>query len=143
MFSHIPLKERSQIRKLMLQKGRITNERTFFLTALKTEISTYAQEPKLRGFRAEDAMRDLFHEQSDLMTVDHKVLNGGSESRNNHRYAVGHQSCSIRFETIPFFGNGNVKSDGSSIVKSIEADGPIVSDHHIHILPFHVFLASH
>ena len=54
----------------------------------------------------------------------------------------GHQSCSIRFETIPFFGKGNVKSDGSSIVKSIEADGPIVSDHHIHILPFHVFLAS-
>ena len=27
--------------------------------------------------------------------------------------------------------------------KSIEAESPIVSDHHINTLPFHVFLASH
>ena len=36
-------------------------------------------------------MRDLFCEQKkfgDLITADHKVLNEGSESRNNHRYAV-------------------------------------------------------
>ena len=36
-------------------------------------------------------MRDLFHEQKklgDFLTADHKVLNEGSESRNNHRYAV-------------------------------------------------------
>ena len=41
-------------------------------------------------FLAEDAMRDPFHEQKfgDLITADHKVLNEGSESWNNHRYAV-------------------------------------------------------
>ena len=36
-------------------------------------------------------MRDLFREQKkfgDLITADHKVFNEGSESGNNHRYAV-------------------------------------------------------
>ena len=42
------------------------------------------------GFGAEDAKWDVFgraEKFGDLTTVDHKVLNGGSESRNNHRYA--------------------------------------------------------
>ena len=49
----------------------------------------------------------------------------------------------MRFEAAHFFGNRNVKSAGGSVVKSIEAESPIVSDHHINILPFLVFLASH
>ena len=53
----------------MLQKWRHRNGSTvFILTSLKIEIATYAQEPKLQGFRAEDAMRDLFHEQKSLVT---------------------------------------------------------------------------
>ena len=42
MCPHIPLKERSRIRKVMLQKWRHTNGSTvFILTSLKTEIATY------------------------------------------------------------------------------------------------------
>ena len=40
----------------------------FILTSQKTQIATHAKEPKLRGFRAEHAMRDLFHEQKSLVT---------------------------------------------------------------------------
>ena len=54
---------------------------------------------------AEDAMRDLFHEQKkfgDLMTADHKVLSEGSESRNNHRYAVVVQDLATqRIQSYP------------------------------------------
>ena len=64
MNPHILLEERSQIREVMLQKWRHKNGITVsILTSPKTEIATCACEPKLRGFRAEDAMRDLFHEQ--------------------------------------------------------------------------------
>ena len=64
-----PLKESSQIRKVMIQKWRHKNGSTVFtLTSLGTEIATCAWEPKLRGFLAEDAMRDLFHEQKSLVT---------------------------------------------------------------------------
>ena len=66
-------------------------------------------------FRAEDAMRDLFHEQNkfgDLITADHRVLNEGSESRNNHRYAVVVQDLATQWiqscpcEIKNFSGNG-------------------------------------
>ena len=76
MCSHIPLKERTQIRKVMLQEWRHQNWSTvFMLTSAKTK-------------------RDLFCEQKkygDLTTAEHKVLNEGRESRNNHRYAVAVQ----------------------------------------------------
>ena len=43
MCSHIPLKEKSQIRKVTLQKWRHKNGSTvFILNSLKTEIATYA-----------------------------------------------------------------------------------------------------
>ena len=70
--SHIPLKERTQIRKVMLQKWRHKNGSTvFMLNCAKTK-------------------RDLFCEQKygGLKTAEHKVLNEGRESRNNNRYAV-------------------------------------------------------
>ena len=54
----------------------------------------------------------------------------------------GHQSHSIRFEATSFTGNRNVKSAGGSVVKSIEAESPIVSVHHINILLFRAFSAS-
>ena len=37
----------------------------------------------------------------------------------------------------------NFKNAGGSVVEPIEAKSPVVSNHHINILPFHVFLASH
>ena len=52
-----------------LQKWRHKNGRTVsLLTSPKTEIATHAWEPKLRGFFAEDSMRDLFHEQKSVVT---------------------------------------------------------------------------
>ena len=70
MCSHIPLNERSQIRKVMLQKWGHENGSTVLrLTSPKAEIARHdALEPKLRGFLAEDAMRDLFHEHIILVT---------------------------------------------------------------------------
>ena len=41
------------------------------------------------------------------------------------------------------FEGFNARSAAGSVVKSIEAESPIVSDHQINILLFHVFLASH
>ena len=73
MCSHIPLKERNHIRKVMLQQWRNKNGSTvFILTSPKTE-------------------KDLFREQKkfgDMIPAEHEVLNEGSESRNNHRFAV-------------------------------------------------------
>ena len=67
--SHIPLKERTHIRKAMLQKWGHKHG------------SLLPQNPK----------RDLFCEQKSMVpltTAEHKVLNGGRQSWNNHRYAV-------------------------------------------------------
>ena len=76
MCSHIPLEERTQFRKVMLQEWRHQNWSTVFMrTSAKTK-------------------RDLFCEQKkygDLTTAEHKVLNEGRESRNNHRYVVAVQ----------------------------------------------------
>ena len=71
-----------------------------FLTSTETEIATYVWEPKLRGFLAEDAMRDLFHEQKSLVTWQQRITkssNEGSESRNNNRYAVVVQDLATRW----------------------------------------------
>ena len=66
----IPLKERSQSRKVMLQKWR--QKRRHIVHAY------FPQKPK-----------EIFSTSSgDLIAADHKVLNEESESRNNHRYAV-------------------------------------------------------
>ena len=69
MCPHSLLKESSQNLKVILQKWRHKNGSTvFILTSPKTEIATYDQEPKLRAFLAEDAMRDLFYEENSLVT---------------------------------------------------------------------------
>ena len=79
MCPHVPLKERSQIRKVMLQKWRHKHGSTVsFHTTPKTEICRRRNEGSIP--RAEKF--------GDMRTADHKVLNEGSESRNNHRYAV-------------------------------------------------------
>ena len=41
-----------------------------------------------------------------------------------------------------FLMGSNAKSAGGSVVETIEAVSRYVSDHHINILPFHLYLAS-
>ena len=63
----------------------------FLLTSQKTEIAMSASEPKITRAlcrrRTGEALprADKF---GDLITADHKVLNEGCESRDNHRYSV-------------------------------------------------------
>ena len=68
MCSHIPLKERTQIRKVMDTKTE--------------EQYLYSLLPKPKEICS--ASRKF----GDLITAEHKVFNGGSESRNNHLFAV-------------------------------------------------------
>ena len=66
MCPHIPLKERSQVRNVMLQKWRHKNGSTVsILTSQKNDICDML---KVQGFLAEHATRDLFHEQKSLVT---------------------------------------------------------------------------
>ena len=58
-----PLQEKTQIRKVMLQKWRHKNASTVFMIS-SAKTKRY------------------------LTTAKHKILNEGRESRNNHRYAV-------------------------------------------------------
>ena len=79
---HIPLQEKTQIRKVMLQKWRHKNGSTVFML-------TSAKKPKRSILRT--------GKYGDLTTAEHKVLNEGRESRNNHRYAVVVQFLAIQW----------------------------------------------
>ena len=72
MCSHIPLKEWSQIRKVKLQKWRHKR---------KHSVHAYFRKNQKRSIVRTEKY-------GDLTTAEHKVLNEGRESRNNHRYAV-------------------------------------------------------
>ena len=73
MCSHIPLKERTQIRKVMLRKWRDKKR--------KHNIHTDFTKKRKRSIpRAEKF--------DELIAAEHKILSDGSESRSNHRYAV-------------------------------------------------------
>ena len=75
-----------------LREERIWVNTVLKLTSLKTEIARSVRRPKSQEFRAEDALAEgavpRAENFGDLITADHKVLSGGCESRNNHRYAV-------------------------------------------------------
>ena len=72
--SHIPLKERTQIRKVRPQKWRHKKR--------KHSIHT--------RFRKKNNKRSVLRAEryGDLTTVEHKILSEGAESRNKHRFAV-------------------------------------------------------
>ena len=71
--SHIPLKERTQIRKVMLQKWKHAKR--------KHSVHAYFRKNQKRSIlRAE--------RYGDLITAELKVFNEGRESRNNHQYAA-------------------------------------------------------
>ena len=73
MCSHIPLQERCQIRKVMLQKWRHK----------KRKHSVHAD------FRKNQKRSILQAEKhGDMITAEHKIFNEGRESRNNHWHAV-------------------------------------------------------
>ena len=62
---------------------------THFLKDRNCEICQ--EDQNYKGHRAEDAMAEPVpraEKFGDLRTADHKVLSGGSESRNNHQYAI-------------------------------------------------------
>ena len=71
--SHIPLKERTQIRKVVLQKWRHKKR--------KHSVHAYFRKNQKRSILRADKY-------GDLTTAEHKILNEGRESRNNHRHAV-------------------------------------------------------
>ena len=94
MSSHIPLKERTRIRKVMLQKRRHKNGSTVpMLTSVKNQKRSILRTEKC----------------GDLTTAEHKILSEGCESRNNHRYAVVVQVLAIQWnpcQTKTFTGDG-------------------------------------
>ena len=57
----------------------------FRLTSRKTGIAKYARGPRLKRTHEAIPRTENF---GDLITADHKVLNEGCESRNNHLYVV-------------------------------------------------------
>ena len=73
MCLHIPLKERTQIRKVMLQKWRHQKR--------KHSVHAYFRKNQKRSILRTEKY-------GDLTTAEHKILSEGRESRNNHRYAV-------------------------------------------------------
>ena len=79
MCSHIPLKERSQIRKVM---------HTHFPKDRNCDICLRTKSTRVPCRRRDEGSIPRAEKFGDLITADHKVLNEGSESRNSHRYAV-------------------------------------------------------
>ena len=75
-----------------LREVRIWVNTVFTLISLRTEIARSVRRPKSQEPRAEHALAEgavpRAENFGDLITADHKVLSGGCESRNNHRYAV-------------------------------------------------------
>ena len=70
---HVPLQQRSQTRKVTLQKWRYKKR--------KHSVHAYSRKNQKRPI-----LRSEKH--GDLITAEHRVLNEGRESRDNHRYAV-------------------------------------------------------
>ena len=73
VLAHSSERERTQIRKVMCQKWRHKNGST-------SVHASFRKNQKTSTLRTE--------KYGDLITAEHKVLNEGRESRNNHRYAV-------------------------------------------------------
>ena len=73
MCSHIPLKERTHIRKVMLQK-----------------VETQKRKHSIHAYFRKNQKRSILRPKKygDLTTAEHKILSEGCESQNSHRYAV-------------------------------------------------------
>ena len=94
MCSHIPLKERSQIRKVRLQKWRHKKR--------KHSVHAYFRKNEKRSILRSEKY-------GDLTTAEHKILSEGYASRNNHRHAVVVQVLASQWnpcKTQHFTGDG-------------------------------------
>ena len=87
-----PLKERSQIRKVMLQKWRRKKRKhsvyTHFTKDQNCGICFRTTITRVLCRRRNEGSIPGAEKFGDLITADHKVLNEGSESWNHHGYAV-------------------------------------------------------
>ena len=63
----------------------------------------------------------------DLITAEHKVLNEGGESRNNHQYAVVVQDLSHSMESILPVQDKNFSGDGKAFTRVSRAVGKVES----------------
>ena len=93
MCSHIPLKERSQIRKVMLQKVGTQKKRKHsiyihFTKYRYCDICLRTEMTRVPCRRRDEGSIPRAEKFGDLITAEHKIFDEGSESRNNHRYAV-------------------------------------------------------
>ena len=72
MYSHIPLKERAQIRKV------------------RPKVEAQKRKHSVHAFFRKNQKRSTpgLEKYGDLTTAEHRVLNEGRVSRNNHQYAV-------------------------------------------------------
>ena len=66
----------------------------------------------------------------DMITADHKVLNEGGDSRNNHRYSVMVRDLATAMGSIWFVQNENFSGDGKESTKIPRAVGKAQS--HLH-----------
>ena len=101
MCSHISLKERSQIRKAMLQKWGHRNGstvvKTHFTTDRNCNICLRTKIRRVPWRRRDEGSFPRAEKFGDLITADHTVLNEGSKSRNNRRHAVVVQDLATRW----------------------------------------------
>ena len=92
MCSHIPLIERSQIRKVMLQKWRLEKNRSTafhsrFCKDRNCDRCLRTKNTRVLCRRRNEGSIPRAEKLGDLITAEHKVLNEGCEPRNNHRFA--------------------------------------------------------
>ena len=83
-----------------LREVRIWVNTVFILISLKTEICEICQRTKIARApcrRRNGGAVPRADNVGDLIAADHKVLNEGCESRNNHRYAVVVQDLSTQW----------------------------------------------
>ena len=94
----------------------------------KTEIARSASEPRSQELFAEGEMANQYLGQK--KTADHKVLNEGGESRNNHRCPVVVQDFNHSMDSILSVRNKNFTGDGKEFTKVSLAVGKAES--HLH-----------
>ena len=111
----------------------------FILTSRRTETATSAWGPRWQGLLAEKRTGEAVlraEKFGDLITADHKVLNGEGESRNNHRYAVVVQDFGNSIDSTLSVQNENFSGSRKELTKVLGADLKTKSHLHWQFLEF-------
>ena len=58
----------------------------------------------------------------DLITVDHKIVSEGCESRNNHRYAIVVQDLATQMDPVVSVQNNNFSGNRKELAKVLGAE---------------------